>query len=457
MDRHLLDDMFSKKPQRAFDRALAEVSTCSDCYAFLLDKTKDGGLARADREPEIILKVLVTRLPDKVVRHDEPFVARLAEIFAGETWDRHASDLLEAFDAAKRIDRPAWLDLTKRLRGRLPNWVWFRFVDEVRGCAIFNTLNAGRPSKYAHLSRTTDQLLRGFCENDEKDRPEPLIVPLLDNPDAELAARAYALSLPLHVILYLHDRLPVVITLDEVKSVIEGKVEGHEPWRPPFPEWVVPFAARRLHFCEEEEAHVLFDWLLTMPHDPEAMLEAAVARFKKSLLEPKWHAFVGAALNTGRAWKDGSLGGREKKGNPTRERKGKLVRGIVEFCVETNKGFPAALLEEARVHAKDDASRDAIVSGLHDVTASVLVEYAERAIRAGDWEKAKRILAALHCLDPGSFISGPVQHLQKIAELPPEIARDVELCARIFKRPGGRAPTPEGHRDAFIELCGEGR
>jgi hypothetical protein len=433
MERALLDDLFAVRPQAAIQRALADSSTDPDSYGFLRAKA-------VALDPGTIIKALAARPPEGVDRHDETLVACLSDTFASETWDRHGYFMLEAFDHAGSMDRAAWLDLTRRLQGRLPSWVWFRFVDEVRGGKIFNALNVGRPVKYPGFV-LPENMLRGFCENDEKDRPEPLVLPLLDNPDNDLAALPYALSLPLNVVLYLHERLPDVVTLDAVKSVVGGKVVEAERWHLPLPEWLAPDALMRLHHCDDAEAKEIFDWLLTIPHEPSVMLDAAFLRFRRNILEPRWHEYVGASLNTGKAWKQG-----------------RVAREIVEFCAEANVGFPPLMISAAQKHAKDDESRESIVRGLHDVTASVLVDHAERAIKVGDWKKASRVLEALLCLDPGSFISGPVQHLGKIVEqVPEDVARRIEMCARIFKRSGGRSPTLDGHRDAFVELRGDGR
>lgn len=430
MERALLDDLYSVSPRRAFQRALADISNDANSYGLLLDRANE-------LDAQQILAVLTAKLHDGVERHDNPFIEQLARIFASANWDRHVHYLLEAFGHAGKIDPLAWLDLTQRLRGRLPNWVWYRFVDQVRGGKIFTALNSLRP----HGGSPTEPRT-AFCKNIEKDRPEPLVVPLLDNPDNEIAALPYALSLPLNVVLWLHENLPHVVTLESVKSVVPGKVASHEPWQPPFPPWIGRYAVERLHdvHCDDPEAQAIFDWLVEVEHSPAELLDAALVRFKRAFLESKWHPHLGSALNTGKAWKQSPL-----------------ARDIVEFCVETNKGFPPTTITAALHHAKDDESRASIVRGLHDVTASVLVEHAERAIEAADWKKTERVLRALACLDPGSFISGPVHHLRKIAELPSEIGRLVEVCERIFKRPGGRSPTVEDHGEAFRELYGSGQ
>jgi hypothetical protein len=294
MEHALLDDLFAVSPEKAIKHALANISAHPDPYEFL--RAKAHAL-----DSNAILKTLIAKLPDGVERHDEAFVARLSDILASETWDSHLHDMLEAFDHAERMDRAAWLDLTRRLRGRLPNWVWFRFVDEVRGGKIFNALNVGRPVKYPGFV-VPEEMSRGFCENDESDRPEPRVVPLLDNPENDLAALPFALSLPLNVVLYLHDKLPDVVTLDAVTSVVEGKVEGAERWHLPLPEWLAPYAIGRLRHCDDDEAQAIFDWLLIVPHEPSALLDAAVLRFKKRPRQPNlWVSHAGSGRSP-RLW-----------------------------------------------------------------------------------------------------------------------------------------------------------
>jgi hypothetical protein len=110
---------------------------------------------------------------------------------------------------------------------------------------------------------------------------------------------------------------------------------------------------------------------------------------------------------------------------------------------------PYDLIRAAVGSARDDEHRASMFRGMHDAAAGVFVARTEAAMDAQDWALANRLLRALACLDPGSFIAGPIHHLGKNQGLPLKVRHLVETCEDLFKRASGRAPTGEGLLDAF--------
>lgn len=429
MERQVLDSLYEARPTSAFKRALSEARFDRGTYDFLAQHAEK-------LDVESLLALLPKPLGEGVERHDAIFVNRLADLLPSA--DDHF--LLEALRLADAIDRNAWADLTRRIKGKLlPNWKWYRFVDRTKGGRIFTALNRGLTVHPDQPAYDPNCLVTSI----EEGREEPLVVPLLDRPDNDLVATAYALTLPMNTILDLQEHLPDLMKLADVKAVAAGRAASKEDrWRPPLPMWMAPFVAQRLGHCDDDEALDLFKWVVTAAPTSINAFEVALDRYKKAPQTKEWQRTIGGHLTTGKAWKT-------------------LGRRVVQFCVELNLGFSQLLIDTALVGAKADSGADvevhrkSIVGAMHDVTASVFVERAERAIAAEDWAAAKRLLSALTYLDPASFISGPVHHLGR-SDVPDEVRKLINACERLFKRSGSRAPTVETFQEAFWVLMEEG-
>ncbi|MBI5536575.1 MAG: hypothetical protein HY898_27895 [Deltaproteobacteria bacterium] len=421
MDRQTLDSLYAANPIRAFKRALGEPKHNAAGQQFLIDHVHE-------LDAELTIVALGKPLAQDVEARLEPFVRRLAEVLPQSNPGRE----LEALRLARVLDPVAWTDLTKRLKGRLPQWKWYRFVDQVRGGRIVNALNVA-PS---------DINPDCFCSSREEMRTEPLVVPLLENPDNDIAARRYVLTLALDVIISVHKQVADLVTLEDVSLAAEARATSTEDrWTPPLPACLAPQVVQRLGHCDDAEALDLFAWICILPDPPGDLFELALQRFKMAPLTLEWHTYLGTHLATGKAWKS--------KG-----------RAVVEYCVDLNKGFPPALVNASLAAGASNtademkAHHTAICRAMHDVAASVLVAHAEDAVNCAEWPAAKRLLSALACLDPGSFISGPVHHLRVGPSIPEEVERLISACERLFKRPGGRSPTVDGFHEAFFELMG---
>lgn len=415
MAQHDLDARHAVRPTLAFARALT-VPLDAEKYSFLLAHADELAL-------EHVIALFRAELPDDVQVREAPFVRRLADLVVAS--DHELLQLLEARDA---FDDVVWLELTKLVRDGWPTqpFKWYRLVDKVRGCALFNALNVPPPYREEFI-----------ITSHEEARPEPMVVPILDDRHNEPIVRAFALTLPLDVILDLHTKLPDVVTKEDVASVVTGRVDGGDaPWHPPFPEWTVDHVRARLRSCGTDEALALFAWLESQPGAGD-LFELAFGRFKLDPFPKEWHRALGTRLRTGTAWKSEG-------------------RRVIAFCVELNKGFPPLILEAAGV---TDASEEAAgrLRRVHDAAASVFVDRAAEAVRAGDIDLAKRCLAALTCLDPGSFIAGQLHHLSKQEPMPKDLGAMIEMCAELFRRPTKRTPTVDAFLTAFDELRGGGQ
>jgi hypothetical protein len=247
---------------------------------------------------------------------------------------------------------------------------------------------------------------------------------------------------------------PRFVTVEALTGVLRSRVSSTaESWapsneEPPLPAWIAPFVVERLHHCGEAEARILYEWLFGLPaatHDGDAYA-LAVLRFKHAVSGPResfsdvswWTPRIGLHLSTGASWKT--------KGS-----------NFIALCIDLGRGFPpetirAALAAAAeRDGASPDEHRRAILSKVHDVTAKLLVERAERALKAGDYSAGGLLLAAFTSLDPGSFISTALHRLRKTPNLPPEIMARIESCEELA-RAGGREPNEDAFLEAFLVL-----
>jgi len=317
------------------------------------------------------------------------------------------------------------------LRPHLPSWQWFRFVDKVRGCALFNALNHG-------FNYDPDC----FVTSIEVGRPEPSVLPLLTEPHNELAARKFVETLPLSALVRAHERAPDALPQEVVRAIAARQTEADAvSWEVPLPTWLAPEALKRVRGCPESEAAAIFRWLTTLPTMDDNLFAVAIERLRRAPHTREWPDFLGSRLNTGKAWKA-------------------LGRPVVEVCVDL-QGVPYTLTNAAlaSVEARDGASKDqherAVLAAMHDVAAVVLIERASAAAERGAWGWARSVLEALMNLDPGSFVAPRLHHLLRAYTLQADVARDVETCRDLFKRPGGRSPSLDAFHQAFFALRGE--
>lgn len=451
MDRQLLDKLYlgsRGNPHRAFDRALSESLMGPEAYAFLVEHLDELDLSR-------LVKFFNSPLRHDVEFVERPFVRHLQRLARSmRDWD-----VLEVVKVAPKISPAAWIeDLTIPLKGQLPNHVWYRLVDEARGGELFNALNTGMAAanKYVGNWDPTKTVWPEF----EQERPVPLVAEVLDRAHDDLAMAEFALkTLPLIELLGLHERFPRLITLHAIKKVAQDRVRStSESWVPPeggprLHEWMAPLVAERLKHCEDPvEAKFLWGWLFDLPPESHKAdpYELAIARFKLAVQDPAkhelfrshadWTTIIGRHLNSGSSWK-------------TRG------RDFVALCLDLGKGFPINVVNVALESATGDdgASPDdhrrAILRKVHDVTAKLLVERAEIAIKAGDFDKGDLFLSAFMSLDPGSFIRGALHRLRVMPGLPSDLVLRIEGCEELA-RAGGRDPSVDAINDVFLVLLG---
>lgn len=435
VNRKTLDTLYAGArgaSARIFDRAAAETPLSADNYGFLLEHV-------AELDVDAALAALTAPLAEGVERADKPFASRLARLL--ET--AGPSSILQVTRAAKGIAREAWLeDITLPLRGRLPEYQWYRFVDKVRGGELFDALNVGlRAPPYA-AEWDPEQ---SFVASIEQERPEPLVVAVLDRSHDDLALAEHALAnCAVADLLALHKDFPKLLPTARVLEALERRCSSKaERWEPPLPRWAAPVVVRRLAHCEDAEACALYDWLFSLPegcHEGEAF-ELALARFEHAPFTPSWHVAIGRQLCTGTSWK--SRG-----------------RRFIDTCIRLGRGFPPGVLRAAFEAAKGsggssvDDHRRSILRRIHDETAELLVDHAQRAFDAGDSERGDRFLAALLSLDPSSFIGSKLLRLRKVPGLPAEILDRIDACVAMA-RAGEQAPTAEGFIEAFLVLTGQ--
>jgi hypothetical protein len=116
MGRKVLDKLHVASARGAIHRALSG-GVDDDDFAFLRDHVDE---LTADDFVKLLRAGRATE--DTGI---EPFVVRLADIIAAEP-EHRALDIL---DLAASVNARAWADLTRRLRGRVRDPIWFFFVD----------------------------------------------------------------------------------------------------------------------------------------------------------------------------------------------------------------------------------------------------------------------------------------------------------------------------------------
>jgi hypothetical protein len=207
-------------PGRVFMRAASEDPLEASTYSFLLDHVDELDL-------NVLVAMFGARLAHDVEVAEKPFVRRLVQLVPSA----NASQLLHVLKLSARISAEAWSeDLTLPLRGKLPNYQWYRFVDKARGGAIFNALNVGMPRPAHEPNWNPDEM---FVTSIEEVREEPIVVGLLDRAHDDLAAAEFARNrLPVLVLLQLQEAFPNLVTLDcrhrspEVPDPSESPVPG---------------------------------------------------------------------------------------------------------------------------------------------------------------------------------------------------------------------------------------
>ncbi|MBX3220872.1 MAG: hypothetical protein KF795_10155 [Labilithrix sp.] len=439
MDRRTLESLYSASrgsPTRVFNRALSEKPLGSDTRSFLLNHVDE-------LDADHLVALLGARVALDDERNDKPFLRRLAGLLPFAD----TSTLLEALRLSEKINAEAWIeDLVLPLRGRLPNYQWYRFVDKARGHKLFNALNVGlAPYASNEPGWNPDE---SFVTSIEEARQEPVVVKLLHRAhDDGDVAKLVIDKTPLDVVLRLHRQFPDDVTEDAIKAALPGRVASPISWASasePLPAWMAPFVVERVRRCEDhEEAKNLYEWLAALPagaHDWDAYT-LAVERFKRNPISSFWHARIGSFLNTGGTWK-------------TRG------RSFIDLCIELGRGFPPAVLHVALGASSDgngpsaEDHRKPILRRIHEELAKLLVERADHALRVGDRESADLYLSALLSLDAGSFIGGPLHRLRKIDQLPDGVLARLDACQEMAKA-GGRSPTEEGFFEAFLVLTGQ--
>lgn len=274
------------------------------------------------------------------------------------------------------------------------------------------------------------------------------MIPLLERAHDDLAASQFALAtLPVHVLVPLHEQVPECITRDALEKVLLTRVTAEQSWAivdgtDRLPAWIAPFVVERLRHCGDEEARALFAWLVALPEGATSRerYELAVGRFERTPFEEFWHSQIGRCLSTGASWREQG-------------------RSFIELCIEGGRGFPAAVLHAALDSAalghgaSAEEHQRAILKRVHEETAKLLVARAERALRAGDHPGGDLFLSALISLDPGSFVGGALRRIGKIPVLPAEIVLRIDACAELVKA-SGRAPTADAFLEAFLVLTG---
>ena len=462
MDRSVLDALYAARPQIAFRKAFAEHPLDPSTCRFLRDHACD-----------LTLDQLRELLQRERVRDDEwpgvaPFVEalaeRLAEACAGDA-RRHImvplGHVLELAPTNPRswLDEAAWRVLVSITRARLPLRVWWWLVERARGCAIFNALSSGAlpfPDKgTVHF------------DSIQETRPEPLVVALLDDPLNERRAIAYLFTLPMRLVVDVMAKVPDLVPRGDVEAAAEARVReplAHDDWWTPLlPEWLAPYVVKRARTCDDQEAVTLYAWLVEIATDPDELFGLAMARLDDALAaqvrlgdEPEglakaeralglnrvvygWCLALARRLTTGEAWKENG-------------------RRLIAWCIDRGGIFPEATLHAALGFTTDrdgtsaEEHREAILRKAHDVAGRLFVDRAEAAMRAGDWERAERLLDALATLEPGKFLRRPIHHLRSI-EGAERLAPRLDACDSLLKA-GGRTSTADDFLYAFRVLGG---
>lgn len=431
MQRRDLESLYgvsSASPNVVFKRALSE-PIGRDAYEFLLDHA-------SELDFESLTSLFRARVAEDVEKHPRRFLQRLVELVPGAD----DGQLLDILGAAEHIESHAWLiDVVLPLRGQLPDWKWYRFVDRAKGGQVFDALNRGLP-------KTTDwDPAAMFVTSSEMDRPAPLVLPVLDKAHDDLAVAQFAFQeLPVSELLLLHAKVPDLVTAEQLKQVLPKRIRDSQPWLPPtvtrVPASLAPYFVERIRHCRENEARMLYEWLVSRAGEGD-LFDLAVYRFETAAKDRTpgkpvrfhWAERIGERLTTGAAWK----------------RYGGVFIGR---CIDRGLGFPRAVIERALAVAEKSAEQ-AILRRAHEVAGRLLIERSEKAIVAGKHERAALFLSAFLNLDPGSFLAGPMHRLSKRPDLTSDLVDQVEAC-RILTRAGGRSPTIDGFLDAFLVLAG---
>lgn len=482
MDRSVLDALYAARPQIAFRKAFAEQPLDPSTCRFLRDHACDLTL---DQLRELLQRGRVR--DDKwpgVAPFVEALAERLAEACAGDA-RRHImvplGHVLELAPTNPRswLDEAAWRVLVSITRARLPLRVWWWLVERARGCAIFNALSSAAVP-------FPDQGTVQF-DSIQETRPEPLVVPLLDDPLNERSAVAYLFTLPMRVVVDVMAKVPELVPRGDVEAAAEARIReplAHDDWSTPLlPEWLAPYVVKRARTCDDLEAFTLYAWLekiATEPEDallvgrsssstssrsptPDELFGLAMARLDDALAaqvrlgdEPEglaktqralglnrvvygWCLALARRLTTGEAWKENG-------------------RRMIAWCIDRGGIFPEATLHAAlgftseRDGSSTEDHRQAILRKAHDVAGRLFVDRAEAAMRAGDWERAERLLDAFATLEPGKFLRGRIHHLRSI-EGAERLAARLDACDSLLKA-GGRTSTADDFLYAFRVLGG---
>lgn len=446
-DLDALRRAFPHGSQKPFERAFVEGQVGYDCLVAHIEELTG----------ETILQVLAADFGPEVSTSPRPFLQRLVSLLDGPHLDLDFHLILSLLRISQKIPSEAWIDdLVVPLRGRLPQHLWYRFVDQARGDVLFNALNKGTPRDPASPGWDPAE---SISEAFEKERPEPTVVAVLDRANNDLAVKEFALArLPVGELLELHLAHPDLVSAEAVKAVLPSRFqEEHGTWVPSagvhtLPEWMTPFALERLRYCGEQEARDLFGWLFLDGSSRETELrdvefEMAAARYHFAVAHGPWTGLpdwlywskvLGRHLATGKAWKD-------------------LGYGFIRECIKNGRGFPMQLIDDAldaspTADGRTRLERErAILRRAHEQTARVLVELAEESLHKGDAPSADRFLSAMMCLDPGSFIAGLLHHLQEHPAAPPELKERISTCNDLV-RSGQGEPSREGLDEAFLVL-----
>ena len=462
MDRSVLDALYAARPQIAFRKAFAEQPLDPSTCRFLRDRACDLTL---DQLRELPLR---ERVRDDGWPGVAPFVEalaeRLAEACAGDA-RRHImvplGHVLELAPTNPRswLDEAAWRELVTITRARLPVRVWWWLVERARGGAIFNALSSAAVP-------FPDQGTVHF-DSIQKTRPEPLVVPLLDDPLNERRAIAYLFTLPMRLVVDVMAKVPELVPRGDVEAAAEARIReplAYDDWSTPLlPEWLAPYVVKRARTCDDQEAVKLYAWLEKIATDPDELFGLAMARLDDALAaqvrlgdEPEglaktqralglnrvvygWCLALARRLTTGEAWKENG-------------------RRMIAWCIDRGGIFPEATLHAAlgftseRDGSSTEDHRQAILRKAHDVAGRLFVDRAEAAMRAGDWERAERLLDAFATLEPGKFLRGRIHHLRSI-EGAERLAARLDACDSLLKA-GGRTSTADDFLYAFRVLGG---
>ncbi|MGH7436155.1 MAG: hypothetical protein ACRENE_10825, partial [Polyangiaceae bacterium] len=329
-----LEALFARNPAAVVSRLLREGSLGRVAHDFLLEH---GGVLTVQ---DLATVLAMPSAKDLAERHDERFVEVLADLLPKVEWTAP----LAVLSLVQKIDPDAWFSLTKHLRGRLrEEYVWWRFVDYVKGGPVFNAINV--PDLPTPLP--APPLPMYYLAKDEPRRPEPVTIQLLDHRWDDSTCARFALTLPMHRLLKVHASVPEHVTRGDVEAVARGRAATDDWWwsRPtpenaPFPDWFSPFALERARFCPtKEEALVMLQWLRTRGTvDEDTLFDVALDRCRKDPFWDWWHHWLGCYLSSASRWKHRG-------------------RGVVELYLALNRGFPAELLRVARSKVRAEEER----------------------------------------------------------------------------------------------------